>query len=188
MAPALGAPSRLRGCGAGPGARPGTASSSRGCAALNRAGLGREASSAALAATRRRTDGDTVSGGEGNAIRFPPPLSWSDTLNDPRPAATQAKNQWVLYSACARRSARYSASGRRLRVGGKPPPHLRGSEPRIPRVQKSQMGSRRARSLEHMALLLRPNLSGIGSPPQPPSIQTATRGSPPLPPPTGFPS
>lgn len=50
------------------------------------------------------------------------------------------------------------------------------------------MGSKRAGSLEHMALLLRPNLGGIRSPPQPLSIQTATRGSPPLPPPTGFPA
>ena len=37
---------------------------------------------------------------------------------------------------------------------GKPLPHLRGSEPRVPRVQESQMGSRRAGIPEHMALLL----------------------------------
>lgn len=133
------------------------------------------------------THGDTGRGGEGNAIRFPPPLSWVRPLYDPRPPATRAESQWVKYSLrppdCALQHLERDCGS-----GGKTPPHLRGSEPRVPRVQESQMGSRRAGNLEHMALLLRPILGGIRSPPQPLSIQTATRGSPPLPPPTGFPA
>lgn len=50
-------------------------------------------------------------------------------------------------------------AGLRAAGPGKPPPHLRGSEPRIRRAQQSQVASRRARSPQHMAPLLRPNLS-----------------------------
>jgi hypothetical protein len=72
----------------------------------------------------------------------------------------------------------------------KPPPHLLGSKPLVPRSQESHIGSRRARSREHMALLLWPRLGGIRSSP---ATEHSTRdvGIPALPhlhPPRAFPS
>lgn len=144
--PALGAPSRPRGCGAGPGARPGTASWSRGCAARSRAGLRRETGSAALPATGRMRERTAA---RAEAVRetlsaFPRPFPGPDPLYDPRPAATQAESQWVQYSACAHGTARYRVQKEAAGRGKAPtsPAGFRASSSQGPGEPDGQQESR----------------------------------------------
>lgn len=167
---------RARGEGRRPGeeAEPPSPSSLRpgGCGADLEPGREPAAKPAPLGLLRLGEGGDPRRGGQRRRGK-------RSVLPRPSPGPTPAR--------LPRRPEPLSA-GLRAAGPGKPPPHLRGSEPRIPKAQQSQMASGRARSPEHMAPLLRPNLGGIRCPPQSRQIPMAKRGSPPLPPPTGFPA